>query len=149
MHQYPEAEITVSIAASDAEILSCFPVMVQLRPHLVEAEFVSRVRRQIRDAGYVLLYLEANHVVRSLAGFRISECLYSGKYLYVDDLATDADSRSKGFGGILFKWMVEHARKNNCEVLTLDSGVQRFGAHRFYLAKGMNITCHHFSLSLG
>ena len=28
------------------------------------------------------------------------------------------------------------------------SGVQRFGAHRFYLRHGMNITSHHFQLEL-
>jgi hypothetical protein len=32
--------------------------------------------------------------------------------------------------------------------LHLDSGVQRFAAHRFYLARRMDITCHHFALKL-
>ena len=31
-------------------------------------------------------------------------------------------------------------------VLHLDSGVQRFGAHRFYLASRMDIIAHHFSM---
>jgi hypothetical protein len=30
----------------------------------------------------------------------------------------------------------------------LDSGVQRFGAHRFYLRRRMNITSHHFAIDL-
>jgi hypothetical protein len=30
----------------------------------------------------------------------------------------------------------------------LDSGVQRFGAHRFYLRRRMDITSHHFALDL-
>ncbi|MGZ5001726.1 MAG: GNAT family N-acetyltransferase, partial [Chthoniobacterales bacterium] len=30
----------------------------------------------------------------------------------------------------------------------LDSGVQRFDAHRFYLMKRMKISSHHFSLEL-
>lgn len=139
---------SIAIATSDADILRCFLVMLQLRPHLIQAEFLTRIRRQIQTAGYVLVFLEDNGIVQSLAGFRISECLYSGRYLYVDDLATDADSRSKGYGGLLFDWLVEHARQNHCDVLTLDSGVQRFAAHRFYLTKRMEITCHHFSLGL-
>jgi len=32
--------------------------------------------------------------------------------------------------------------------LHLDSGVQRFSAHRFYLSKRMEISSHHFSLKL-
>jgi GNAT superfamily N-acetyltransferase len=148
MHLESEPAPTIGIATSDAEILDCFPVMSQLRPHLVEAEFVTRIQRQIQSAGYVLALLQHGGVVQSVAGFRISECLYSGRYLYVDDLATNANARSKGYGGCLFDWLVEHARKNQCDVLTLDSGVQRFGAHRFYLTKRMEITCHHFSVSV-
>jgi GNAT superfamily N-acetyltransferase len=148
MQHESEPAGAIGIATTDAEILSCFPVMSQLRPHLVEAEFVARVRRQI-DTGYVLVFLSDHRTVKSVAGFRISECLFSGRYLYVDDLATDAGARSQGYGSRLFDWLVDHARKNHCGVLTLDSGVQRFAAHRFYLTKRMDINCHHFSLALG
>jgi GNAT superfamily N-acetyltransferase len=121
--------------------------MSQLRPHLVESEFVERIRRQQKE-GFVLAFVSHNGRVKSLAGFRIQECLYSGRFLYVDDLATDESARSQGYGSHLFQWLVEHARKNDCEVLRLDSGVQRFAAHRFYLANRMEISCHHFSLKL-
>src|SRR5437899_2174844 len=123
----------IALATTDPEILSCFPVMLQLRPHLVESEFVDRIRRQQKE-GYMLAFLADNGRVQSVAGFRIQECLYSGRFLYVDDLATDASTRSKGYGTQLFQWLVDHARKNGCEALRLDSGVQRFAAHRFYLA---------------
>jgi GNAT superfamily N-acetyltransferase len=138
----------VRTAQTDREILRCFPLMAQLRPHLKREEFVDRVRRQHRMAGYTLIYLEAEKRVRSLAGFRISECLYSGRYLYVDDLVTDSKTQGRGYGGKLFDWMVREAKRNQCHALTLDSGVQRFSAHRFYLQKRMDITCHHFSLKL-
>src|SRR5689334_838853 len=137
----------IAIATTDAEIQSCFPVMFQLRPHLVESEFVQRIRRQQKE-GYVLAFLPDNGRVKSVAGFRLQECLYSGRFLYVDDLATDESARSKGYGSHLFAWLVDHARKSDCEFLRLDSGVQRFGAHRFYLANRMEIACHHFSLKL-
>jgi GNAT superfamily N-acetyltransferase len=138
----------IHTAETDAEITRCFPLMFQLRPHLIEHEFVSRIRRQQREAGYQLIFLEEDLSIRCLAGYRISECLYSGKSLYVDDLVTDAEHISRGYGSKLFDWVVEHATENNCAYVTLDSGVQRFGAHRFYLGKGMDITCHHFALKL-
>jgi hypothetical protein len=46
------------------------------------------------------------------------------------------------------KFLVEAARENGCAELHLESGVQRFGAHRFYLANRMDITCHHFGMKL-
>ncbi len=139
--------IDIVEAQSDGEIRRCFPVMKQLRTHLDESDFVPRVRRQMTD-GFRLAYLEEDGAVRAVAGFRSYANLSSGKYLYIDDLVTDSDHRSKDFGGKLFEWPVDLAHTHRCEVLGLDSGVQRFGAHRFYLRKRMDITSHHFALRL-
>src|SRR5439155_8672553 len=130
------------------EIQRCFPVMVQLRTHLKADEFVPRVRQQQRDGGYQLAFVEENHEVKSLAGYRISENLAWGKFLYVDDLVTASAARSQGYGQQLLGWLVERARAEGCDEFHLDSGVQRFGAHRFYLAQRMDITSHHFALKL-
>lgn len=137
----------VSLARNDQEIQSCYPVMVELRPHLGPEEFLMRVKRQEEIAGYQLAYV-ANGSVKAVAGFRISECLAWGKFLYVDDLVSGSEDRSKGYGGILFDWLVTHAKEAGCDEFHLDSGVQRFAAHRFYLAKRMSIEAHHFGLKL-
>jgi hypothetical protein len=49
---------------------------------------------------------------------------------------------------LLLDWMIERAREENCKSLELDSGVQRFDAHRFYLTNRMVISSHHFRLVL-
>jgi len=138
---------TVIVAQSRKEILRCYSVMAQLRPHLTEAEFVARVERQDRD-GYRIAFLEDAGAVKCVAGFRILESLAWGKFLYVDDLVTDERERSKGCGQKLIAWLINHAKEQKCDEFHLDSGVQRFGAHRFYLATGMDITCHHFAMKL-
>jgi hypothetical protein len=44
--------MTIHLATADDEIRACFPVMAQLRPHLMEEEFVGRVwRRRGRGIG--------------------------------------------------------------------------------------------------
>jgi GNAT superfamily N-acetyltransferase len=136
------------LAKSDSDIERCYAVMAQLRPHVPASEFVSRVRRQMQSGGYQLAYLEEGGQVRSVAGFRIGENLYYGRFLYVDDLATDAGARSQGFGKRLLDWVIHYARQQGCAAVALDSGVQRFAAHRFYLQNRMEITCHHFALKL-
>ncbi len=138
------------------EISDCFPVMSELRPHLSLAEFITQVRRQQEQCHYQLVYLQADESIEAVSGFRISESLAWGKFLYVDDLVTRAvrvafalrNRRSNGYGSILFNWLIEYARLNSCQQLTLDSGVQRFAAHRFYLHHRMEITSHHFTLKL-
>jgi GNAT superfamily N-acetyltransferase len=141
-------DIRIDIARSAAEIGRCHAVMRELRPrHEQRAEFVRQVQKQQRE-GFELAYLEAGGEVRSLAGYRIMGMLFSGRTLYVDDLVTREADRSCGFGGQLFDWVVQRARALKCDAFTLDSGVQRFGAHRFYLSKRMNIESHHFMLEL-
>ena len=139
--------VRIVLAKEDQEIRSCYPVMAELRPHVQPDEFLSRVKRQAETAGYKIAYL-VHGEIKAVAGFRISECLAWGKFLRVDDLVTKSGERSKGYGGMLFDWLVEYAKEQGCEQLHLDSGVQRFDAHRFYLNKRMIIVCHHFSLDL-
>jgi len=137
----------IALAETEADIARCFPVMADLRPHLTAGEFAARVRRQ-QAAGYRLAYLEEAGEVRAVAGFRYLETLAWGKILYVDDLVTAPAQRSRGHGGQLFDWLVAQANQSGCDELHLDSGVQRFGAHRFYLCHRMDINSHHFALKL-
>ena len=138
---------TIKLANEDDEISSCYSVMAELRPHVESAEFLQRVRRQMQIADYRLAYLTDGEV-KAVAGFRISECLAWGKFLYVDDLVARSSERSKGYGSALLDWLIAYARDNNCDQFHLDSNVQRFAAHRFYLTKRMAIEAHHFGLKL-
>ncbi|MEH1851983.1 MAG: GNAT family N-acetyltransferase [Nostoc sp.] len=139
--------ISIQLAESDFQILGCFPVIYQLRPHLEQTKFVEEVRYQMKE-GYKLAFLEVEKQAVAVAGFRIYNCLSSGKFLYIDDLVVDELKRSHSYGKQLFQWLIEYARNHDCKHLSLDSGVQRFAAHRFYLMQRMSITSHHFSMEL-
>jgi GNAT superfamily N-acetyltransferase len=139
--------MTIRLAESDRDVDRAFPVMAQLRPHLEAAAFVSTVRRQAVD-GFRLAILEDDGEVRAAAGFRVFDNLVGGRILYVDDLVTDATVRSKGYGKAMLDWLAERARRADCRFLELDSGVQRFDAHRFYLVNRLEISSHHFRLKL-
>lgn len=120
----------IRIADSADDIGRCHAVMRELRPHIATgSEFAERVQRQ-RAQGYRLAFIERDRT------------------LYVDDLVTREVDRSKRFGDELFDWLVADARANGCVTLELDSNVQRFAAHRFYLRKRMDIEAHHFRLKL-
>jgi GNAT superfamily N-acetyltransferase len=139
--------MSVISAKTDADIRDCWPVMSQLRPHLKEKDFVSMVREQFAE-GYRLAFIRRKRKVMALAGFRVLTNLFWGRFCYVDDLATDERARSQGLGQQLMDWLCDFARAEGCQQLELDSGVQRFAAHRFYLRQRMWISCHHFSLEL-
>ncbi len=135
----------INIATSIQEITDLFPVMQELRSNLELNTFITQVRRQQQQYNYQLIYLQVDGSIQAVAGFRISESLAWGKFLYVDDLVTRSIARSQGYGTELFNWLVNYAIDRDCQQLTLDSGVQRFAAHRFYLQHRMAITSHHFT----
>ncbi len=138
----------IALATSDDDIRRCFPVMLELRTHLPGVEdFVRRVRRQFSE-GYELVFLADAGEVRAVSGFRIFSSLADGRVMHVDDLVTDDMQRSRGYGDKLFDWLVARARADKCGRVRLDSGVQRYAAHRFYLRKRMSIVAHHFVLDL-
>lgn len=137
----------IALAEEEQEILDCYPVMSELRPHIQPGEFLSRVKRLAEIANYQLVYLTQGEV-KAVAGFRISEWLAGGKYLEIEDLVATGVERSKGYGGKLFDWLVKHAEENQCQQLRLVSSVSRFDAHRFYLSKRMIIEAHYFSMNL-
>ena len=141
-------KVRIALATTPREISRCYYVMRALRTHLTDRkEFVEQVRRQQRS-GYRLAFVEASGEVRAVAGYRCIEWLFSGRFLYVDDLVTRENDRSAGYGDRLMDWLVQEARKQKCNSLELDSGVQRFDAHRFYFRKRMKISSYHFSLPL-
>lgn len=138
----------IAIAATEEMIRRCFPVMRELRTHITDEQtFLERVLRQQKQ-GYQLAFVESDDEVRAVAGYRFLESLFSGKNLYVDDLVTRTADRSLGFGGELVDWLIEQAREHGCENLELDSGVQRFDAHRFYFSKRMSISSYHFRIKI-
>lgn len=141
------SSIRIAVVDTDLAIAACHDVMRQLRPHSAAKDFVARVRVQQAN-GYVLAALADDGAVRAVAGYRYIENLYSGRVMYVDDLVTDEAVRSRGYGKILLDWLIAEARARGCQTFELDSGVQRFAAHRFYLTQRMDIVGHHFRLIL-
>ena len=137
----------IELISDEARIRETFPIVKQLRPALGEDELVERVMRQLGD-GYRFCRLVADGKVCAVAGYRFAESLGHGKFMYVDDLVADEGVRSQGYGGMLFDWLADQARREGCAEFRLDCGVQRFDSHRFYARKRMKIAAHHFLMKL-
>lgn len=135
----------IHLAQSDTEISACFPVLRQLRPHLTENTFVP-LARELMDEGYQFAYLKQDDNVVCVAGFKIAKNLYLGKHLYIEDLSTDEQVRSQGFGTRMMAGLMDLAKRHGCQAVHLDSGVHRHAAHKFYLNQDMKITSYHFVL---
>ena len=109
----------------------------QLRPQLPQ-DYVSRLAEVFANGGRLALVADDHHVV-CVALWRLIENTAEGRRLYVDDLVSDEDRRSSGAGKMMLGWLEGEAKRLGCDVLALDSGVQRQRAHHFYFREGMHI----------
>lgn len=103
-------------AVTEEEVAATYPVMRALRPHHPEDGYPGRVRR-MRESGYRLAAVIEEGEARAVAGFRVQEFLAWGRLLYVDDLVTAEESRSRGYGKLLLDWLAGKARRESCEQL--------------------------------
>jgi GNAT superfamily N-acetyltransferase len=138
--------MNIKIAESDAELARIGDVLLELRPAFTKDVLIAQIKAQ-QQAGYRVAYVEEAGEVLCVAGFVVGLKLAWGKHIYVDDLVTAERHRSTGAGKRMVDWLKAHALELGCRQLQLDSGVQRFEAHRFYLREGFHISSHHFSIT--
>jgi ribosomal protein S18 acetylase RimI-like enzyme len=138
-------ETVLRHAESEAEVAACFPVMALLRPHLRDAaELVARVGRQ-RAEGYRILAAWRDREAIALAGYRITENLIHGRFIYVDDLVTAEEARRAGLGARLLDAVAAEGRTAGCKRLVLDTALDNVLAHRFYYRQRMLARALRFS----
>ena len=131
----------VEVTAADGSLaapewlLRAESVHRQLRPGL-PADYAGRLQAVFANGGRMAVVADAGEV-RAVALWRLVENTYEGRRLYVDDLVTDEARRSQGYGKFLLDWLQAKAGQLGCDVIALDSGVQRAGAHKFYFREGM------------
>ncbi len=137
----------VELGPDDPRLDEIYPVVHELRDELSSEEFHSRYAEGY-PGGYRVVALFDEGECRAVAGYRIMTNLVRGRVLYVDDLVTSAQFRSRGYGKRLNDHLTQVARDAGCDHVALDSGTQRTGAHRFYLSEGYVITSFHFGRPL-
>lgn len=137
----------IQLAASDEDILKCREVILELRPHLKEENFVFITRRMFSE-GTKMVFIEENGRAVAAGVFRINYYYHRGKNIYIDDLTTLPESRSKGYGKKILDWIKQYGIDHEVANIHLDSGTHRVGAHKLYLNYGFKITSFHFAMDL-
>lgn len=132
---------------TDQLIIATQETMQQLRPNLPASpqEYLGIIKALQNNKGYTLLLLQ-NHQQHccAVAGYEITQRLATGNTLYIADLVTDQAQRSRGYGAHLLEFIYKKAQKLNLDGVTLDSGLARENAHRFYEREGFAKKAYHF-----
>ena len=69
---------------------------------------------------------------------------YAGKMYEADHIVIAKEYRGKGVGRQLFAFIDELAKKNNAATVELNTYVENFKSHKFYMNEGYVIRGYHF-----
>ena len=105
---------------SDAEIMSAFSVMRELRDRILPETFLHEIRHQQKDGYRLIAALDGGAIV-ALAGFRSSHTLVRGEHLFVDDLITSRNAQARGHATSLLRWIAALAQQQQIAKIYLDS----------------------------
>ncbi|WP_173916897.1 N-acetyltransferase [Halobacillus sp. Marseille-Q1614] len=117
------------------EWIEAFPVMKQLRSQHSQESYLNIVGEAQKHEGYKMFALYQGDQIASVIGFMPQTTLYYGRFIWVCDLVTDSNIRSKGYGKVLLSFVHKWAATHGYESVALSSGLQREEAHQFYEEK--------------
>lgn len=120
---------------SPSEWRDAFAVMHELRVDLTQDGY-RELLGEMTGQGYRMFALRQSDRILALAGTAVITNLYYGRHLWIYDLVTRSDERSRGHGARLLDHLEDLARAESCRSVALSSGMQRTGAHRFYERQG-------------
>lgn len=87
-----------------------------------------------KDSYHLFALIDQGEIV-AVTGFKPMFTLYYGRFVWVRDLVTDSNRRSKGYGEVLLTYIHDWTKENGYESVALSSGLKRTDAHRFYEEK--------------
>ena len=114
-----------------------YEVLSQLRVTLSFKEFDDLVY-DMREMNYKMIGLFERDKLITYAGVAVQTNFYHKRHLYVFDLVTDEEYRSKNYGYEMLDYLEVYAKTAMCENIVLSSGLQRESAHKFYEKNGFS-----------
>ncbi|CAM3912563.1 hypothetical protein GCM10009865_07410 [Aeromicrobium ponti] len=91
-------ETLIKELKNQKEWKQAFPLMKHLRTDLDEEGYLELVSEAVEKESYKLAALFENEKMMAVTGFMPMVTLYNGRFIWVCDLVTDPDQRSKDYG---------------------------------------------------
>jgi GNAT superfamily N-acetyltransferase len=128
--------------ATKADLPQLLKLYRELQPddQLIDESMASVVWEQAVSSGVTYVVAESVGIIVASCYIAIipnmtRQCAPIG---FIENIITAADYRRQGIGRKLLKSTVEYAKKQGCYKVTLQSGMKRVDAHKFYESIGFD-----------
>ena len=131
---------------SDAGILKKLPVMKRLLD-LDDGSYLELVKSLLLDNYKLVAIFSETDDCLAVMWCNITSRLHTGKTIYIAQLVVDEPHRGKRHAASFIAWIKSQAISLGYQAITLDSGIQRQEAHKFYFSQGFRIASFNFKLT--
>lgn len=140
--------VIIKQLTTEQEWMDAYAVIVQLRTELTVEKYLQLLKEMTQD-GYMLFALFENKKMIVVTGLSWRVNFYSERHIFVYDLVTDEQYRSRGYGEKILYYLHQWGKENGARYIALESGIQRINAHRFYEDRlGYEKWCYSFRKAL-
>ena len=126
------------------EMLQTLDVLQELYPSLTPENYLADLKEMLPNNRYGQVAIFDGDTCIGVSGYWIGTKLWCGKYLEIDNLVVSAKVRSKGVGKMIFDYLAEKAKQEECSMVSLDSYTSNFKAHKFFYNEGFAPKGFHF-----
>ena len=126
------------------EMLQTLDVLQELYPSLTPENYLADLKEMLPNNRYGQVAIFDGDTCIGVSGYWIGTKLWCGKYLEIDNLVVSAKVRSKGVGKMIFDYLSEKAKQEECSMVSLDSYTSNFKAHKFFYNEGFAPKGFHF-----
>lgn len=118
-----------------AEMLPTYSLLNQLYSDLTPARYEALLQETVPH-NYKQITVQDGEKIVGVCGYWIATKIWCGKYLELDNVVVDEDYRSQGIGKIMTDYLLEKAKKEQCNMLGLDVYTDNFKGVKFYMNQG-------------
>lgn len=107
--------------------------------------FIANFTSLCNSSGYKVIGKYVDNKLVAILGYRLLYKFAFGKYIYIDDLVTLPEYRSKGYGHQLIEWIKGESKRTDCNQIHLDINVSNYLGLKFYLNNGFQAKAYHLA----
>ncbi|MGM0392542.1 MAG: GNAT family N-acetyltransferase [Bacteroidota bacterium] len=120
------------------------PFVMELGDFQTDEVLLKARFREMFDQNYECFGVYLGEELIGVFGLWFMTRHYAGKSCEPDHVFIKSKYQNRGFGKQIFEFIFDYSRKKGCETSELNSYVQNFKSHKFYMNHGYVIKGYHF-----
>lgn len=126
------------------DINTFLPLIQELMGYTFEDSVLRSRFQEMFNQAYECYGIYEGEALIGVFGLWFATRHYAGKTCEPDHVYIKPTSRSKGLGKAVFKWIFDYVKTKECETSELNSYVENYPSHKFYMNLGYDIKGYHF-----